>query len=358
MKTLAWMLTIAALLAALLAGCGGNSHGASTKQAATGSSSAATPAAAHVPNPFRIVARYSAASLGLKNPRDLAIGPHGNLYITDAMDRVTVVSPAGKVLRRWGRKGTKAGDFSFAVLDPKDPSFIAASIAVGPNGDVYVSDSGNGRVEIFSPAGAFIRTLGGYGVGPGRFVQPWDLAVGPSGAVYVVDYQQGNVSKLSPNGNSLWSIGGPTAANSQLQGEISVANVDSHGRLVASSDEQQAIVYVDGSGHEVDSLHTTGDFPSKDVGPCGVTVDRAGDTFVTSCGSSLNTSCYGVAPPAPCSDHFELVFDRTHRLVGAWYRTPFLSDPGLSPRFGPRGESFAIGADGSVLKLNVALPGA
>jgi hypothetical protein len=93
---------------------------------------------------------------------------------------------------------------------------------------------------------------------------------------------------------------------------------------------------------------------------CDVTVDGAGYTFVASCGSSAPGGiggCGGFHPTA-CSDHFELIFDHTHRLVGAWYKTPFLSDPGLSPRFGPRGEIFAIGADGSILKLKVALPGA
>jgi hypothetical protein len=48
------------------------------------------------------------------------------------------------------------------------------------------------------------------------------------------------------------------------------------------------------------------------------------------------------------------VFDRTHRLVGAWYRSPLQG----SPRFGPQGEAFAIAADGSILKLRVTLPGA
>jgi hypothetical protein len=48
------------------------------------------------------------------------------------------------------------------------------------------------------------------------------------------------------------------------------------------------------------------------------------------------------------------VFDRTHRLIGAWYRSPFEA----SPQFGPHGEAFAIGDDGSILKLKVSLPGA
>jgi DNA-binding beta-propeller fold protein YncE len=310
-----------------------------------------------VPNPFTVVARYSASSLGLKNPRDLAIGAGGNLYITDATDRVTVVSPAGRVLRRWGKPGRGPGEFSFVSPDPQDSFYIAASLSVGPNGDVYVSDSGNARVEVFSPDGTFIRKFGSFGGGAGQFLLPWDVMVGPNGDVYVADLQSSTVSKLSPTGKQLWQIGGPTASNSQLQGEIHLGGVDEHGKLVAVSDAKQALVYVDGAGHEVDVFPTAGNFPAPGVGPCDATIDRAGHIFVTSCGSSFTTSCGG-SHPAPCSDHFEVVFDRTHRLVGAWYHTPFRSDPGLSPRFGPHGEVFAIGADGSILKLKVALPGA
>jgi hypothetical protein len=52
------------------------------------------------------------------------------------------------------------------------------------------------------------------------------------------------------------------------------------------------------------------------------------------------------------SPHYTEVFDRTHRLIGEWYPSPI----GLSPRFGPHGEVFALGEDGSLLKLEVALP--
>jgi hypothetical protein len=346
-------LTLAAALAMVASGCGGSGQGTSTKRSSKASSHKAS--APHVPNPFSVVARYSASALGLRNPRDLAIGPNGDLYITDATNRVTVVSPAGKVLRRWGKPGSRAGEFSFVAPDRLDPFDIAASIWVGPTGDVYVSDSGNTRIEVFSPGGRFIRKFGRFGVGAGQFELPYDVVVGANGDVYVADLQLSTVTKLLPTGKQLWQIGGPTASNSPLQGEIHLGGIDTHGRLVASSDSQHAIIYVDGAGHEVDTFNTTGDFPVHPLGPCDVTIDRAGYTFVTSCGAS---GACGGSEPAPCNLHFELVFDRTHRLVGAWYHTPFLADPGLSPRFGPHGEAFALGADGSVVKLRVRLPGA
>jgi streptogramin lyase len=345
--------TVLVGLAVGVSGCGGSGHATSNQTSEASPTPVAKKTPPHLPDPFRILARYSASSLGLRNPRDLAIGPSGNLYITDATNRVSVVSPAGKLIRRWGRQGAAPGDLSFVTVDPQDPTDIAASIVVGPKGNVYLSDSGNSRVEVFSPTGTFLRKLGGYGVGGGQFVLPYDLAVDANGDVYVADENQSTVSKLAPTGKPLWRIGGPTASNSQLQGEIHLASIDPHGRLVASSDSQEAIVYVDGAGHEVDAFHTTGSFPAAQVGPCNVTVDGAGYTFVGSCGSSYTTGCGG-SRTLRCVDDFEVVFDQSHRLVGAWYKSPFQ----LSPRFGPHGEAFTLGTDGSVLKLKVAVPGA
>jgi sugar lactone lactonase YvrE len=358
-----WALT--ALLAVLAAGCSGTTA-TSHAQDATSPASSATTKPPPLPNPFEITARYSAASLGLKRLKgchqgggsgcteELAIGPDGNLYVTDSVTAtVTVVSPDGKVLRRWGRPGSGPGQFDFITKDPRDPTDVAASIAVGPDGKVYVSDSGNARVEVFTPAGVFIRQAGSFGGGNGQFALPYDLVVDRSNDLYVVDTGLNTVSKFSPAGTFVWQIGGDQAADPELTGEFHLASVDSHARIVTTSDGQEAILYIDASGHKVDSFHTTGDFPVPQVGPCGVTVDSAGYTFVTSCGGPYTTGECG-GPTGNSCYSFELVFDNAHHLVGAWYDSPFV----VSPRFGPHGEIFTLGGDGSILKLKVALPGA
>ena len=323
-------------LAAAGAACSGATVNGSVHTG--GSIASANPSATvstGIPNPFTVIARYSAASLGLKNPRHLAIGADGNLYITDDSDRVTVVSPAGKVLRRWGHPGTGPGEFSFVSIDNLDPSDVHASIAVGRDGKVYVSDSGNHRIEVFSPTGTFIRQFGSFGLNDGQFLAPFDLAVDAQGNVYVADDQQETLSKFSPGGHFEWSIGGVAATDPDLQGGMHLANVDSHGRVVVAVSEAGRIVYIDAAGHKVDVFAT-----APQGGPCNVTVNGAGDTVVGSCPPDFDTR----------------VFDRTHHLVGEWHQSPFETD--AAPRFGPNSEVFAIGQGGSILELKVALPGA
>jgi DNA-binding beta-propeller fold protein YncE len=332
---------LAIVVAVLLAGCGGGSSTA-TRQSSSPSGSHA------LPSPFAVVARYSARSLGLDAPHGLAIGPNGDVYITDFSQRVTVVSPAGRVLRRWGKRGHRPGEFDFVSADPSSPKQVIEPIAVGPNGVVYVSDSGNARVEVFTRQGRFVREFGSLGRGNGQFLMPFELTVDKDGNAYVLDGQLvGAVDKFSPTGKFLWRIGGEASSDPDLAGHHHLASIDSHGRLVMFNEETAAVVYLDGNGHKLDSFNASGGLFPAGTNPCEVTVEANGNTYVTGCGRG--PGCEAVV----CAG--TLVFDRGHRLIAEWANpnVPMFS----SPTFGPNGEVFALGQDGSLIRLRITLPG-
>ena len=326
----------AAGLALLAAGCAGN--------AATATGTNPGPASAvsrALPSPFTITARYTAASLGLSHPDALAVGPDGNLYVTDHSQRVTVISPAGTLLRRWGKPGSGPGEFRFAPFDPSTPTDVEGKIAVGPDGSVYVSDSGNGRVQVFTPQGRLVRQFGSFGSGKGQFLAPFDLAVDGAGNVYVADDQAETLAKFSPAGQVIWQIGGAASSDQDLTGHFHLASIDAHSRLVMVNDDRKRVLYVDPGGHEVDAFSpSTAGSPGGNV--CEVTVDVAGNAYVSGCGPD---------PTGPTR-----VYDRAHRLIAKWPGSPYSLL--ASPVFGPRGEVFALASDGSILKLHITLPGA
>jgi len=311
------------------------------------SANAAAPAGGHtgpvgassaLPSPFSITARYTARSLGLDHPTDLTIGPDGNVYSTDRSQRITVISPGGKVLRRWGKLGSKPGEFKFVRSDARAPADIDGKITFGPGGMVYVSDSGNARVQVFTPGGRFVRQFGSYGTGKGQFLHPFDLVVDGAGNVYVVEGVTETLIKFSPAGHVIWTIGGSTATDPDLSGHFHVTSTDRHGRLVVTNDDINRILYIDPNGHKVDAFSPSTSGPS-DGHVCEATVDAAGNTYVSGCGSGPT-----------------LVYDRAHRLIAKWPGTQY---PLLrSPDFGPNGEVFALATDGSILKLHITLPGA
>jgi DNA-binding beta-propeller fold protein YncE len=286
------------------------------------------------PSPFTIEARHTAKSLGLQDPANLAIGPDGNLYVTDALQRVNVLSPDGKVLRRWGSAGNGPGQFHFVPHDAGARG-VSASIAVGSDGRVYVIDSGNARIEVFTASGRFVRSFGGFGNGTGQFLSPQFLTADGAGNVYVADDVRQTLTKYSATGAVQWQVG-DNAGDTELAGHfhVSGSSIDAHGRIVLANDDRSRVVYLDARGNKVDHFGSAGEFPQ---GSCDVSIDPAGYVFVNSCAEPLD------------SPHYTQVFDRSHHLVGAWSPSPL----GWAPRFGAHGAIFTLADDGSILRLRL-----
>lgn len=280
------------------------------------------------PNPFHVAERFSARSLELRHILAFAIGPDDNLYVTDASQQVAVISPEGKVLRRWGQSGGAPGEFRFVPHDPSEPFDIAARIAVAPEGRVYVIDPGNRRIQMFTPEGEPVGEVGAFGPGEGQFLRPGFLAVDQEGDLYVGDTSLGVLSKFAPDGGFLWRVGG---MDSPDVNDPHLATVDAHDRVVLANAGGK-VVYVDANGHVVDAFQSRG---------CDVTVDPLGNTYV-------NADVHG------CDGGLTEVFDRQHRLIGRWQSPDDqLASP---PRFTTTGEAFALGPNGSLLRLEISLP--
>jgi tripartite motif-containing protein 71 len=263
----------------------------------------ASTASPTLPNPFTILARWSQTSLGLslgiEDPQDnaLAIGPSGNLYVTDSSQRVTVISPEGRVLRRWGGPGTGPGEFNFAHSNNGDLQTVIGKLAVDSHGLVYVSDSGNARIQVFTQEGRFVRQFGSFGEGSGQFHFPTGVAVDDAGSVYVLDDgRPGVVDKFSPGGKFVWQVGGATSPDPDLREDLHNPIIDQHGRVVMVDGELGRVVYLDEDGHKVDAFDVR-------KALCGISVDALGTTFLTGCELRYR---------------YAEVFDRSHTLVGQW----------------------------------------
>ncbi len=101
-----------------------------------------------------------------------------------------------------------------------------------------------------------------------------------SGNVYVADDQSLTLAKFSPAGTVIWRIGGSASSDPDLAGHQRPGSIDAHGRIVTVNDDQNRVLYVDPGGHKVDAFS-----PSVPPGGhvCEVTVDAAGDTYVSGC---------------------------------------------------------------------------
>ncbi len=97
------------------------------------------------------------------------------------------VQPAPSFLMKWGSYGSGDGQF-----------YGPYGIAVDASGNVYVTDSGNNRVQKFTSNGTFITKWGSQGSEDGQFSGPDGIAVDANGNVYVVDRSNHRIQKFAP----------------------------------------------------------------------------------------------------------------------------------------------------------------
>jgi hypothetical protein len=77
---------------------------------------------------------------------------------------------------------------------------VISKVATGPEGNVYLLDQQLSEVRIFTSDGAYVRTIGREGEGPGEFRRPTDLFFTPDGNVAVLQMAPGKIVLLTPQG--------------------------------------------------------------------------------------------------------------------------------------------------------------
>ena len=138
---------------------------------------------------------------------------------------------------------------------------------------MYVSDSENHRVQVFTPEGGFVRAFGSLGSGPGQFTLPFDLSVDDAGNVYVLDDGAERITKFAPDGTAIWVADQST--DPRLLGHPHTAAFDSAGRLVVAIDDTRTIARLDPStGRVVETLPNGG---------CEAAVDPWDRIYVVDC---------------------------------------------------------------------------
>jgi DNA-binding beta-propeller fold protein YncE len=124
-------------------------------------------------------------------PWDIALAANGNVYVADDRnDRVQYFTPEGEFLGLWD--GSPPGVFKW----PGD-------IAVAPGGVVYLSDGFNCRLQYFSADGDYLGEWGRRGSGEGEFRSPGGLAIAGDGRVYVADTGNGRIQYFTADGEYL-----------------------------------------------------------------------------------------------------------------------------------------------------------
>ncbi|MGD0417454.1 MAG: SMP-30/gluconolactonase/LRE family protein [Terriglobales bacterium] len=167
----------------------------------------------------------------LANPGGLAIDNENRfLYVVDTGNDVVDVFDADtfKLLRKIGTPGKR-----HTLTDPGTFS-LPSNVAVDNDGNVYVVDSFNARIEIFDADGGFISMFGKLSDAPGFFERPKGIAIDSDGHIWVVDAAQDRVKVFDRDGQLLIYFGEHGAYPGQFQGLYGITIDNKNNRVVTS----------------------------------------------------------------------------------------------------------------------------
>jgi|GEM_PF-649771 len=128
-----------------------------------------------------------------------------------------------------GANAAPSGKFQYADMWTGQPSgqfSTPSDVDVAPNGDVFVLDTNNHRVQVFDADGTYKYQFGSLGQSNGQFKTPLGIEV-DANRVYIADSGNHRVQILTPQGQFLGKFGTPGSGNGQMQDPRDVTRVGS-----------------------------------------------------------------------------------------------------------------------------------
>jgi DNA-binding beta-propeller fold protein YncE len=132
-------------------------------------------------------------------PADVAFDAAGNIFVADGYGnaRVAKFDKDGRFLKSWGSRGSEPGQFD-----------SLHSIAADAQGNVYVADFGNRRIQVFDNNGTFKTQFSGIGA-------PWAICISPGAHQYLYSSNSndpstmdgGEIYKMEVDGRVLGKFG-------------------------------------------------------------------------------------------------------------------------------------------------------
>jgi len=206
----------------------------------------------------------------------IAVDARGNVYVTQSEGRtVQKFDSSGKFLNMWGSSGSGDGQFGASSVWVESP----LGVALDAEGNVFVADPCNKRIQEFDSSGHFITKweFREFRDGPRR------IALDSSGNLYIclLGSEGYRVHKFDPAGTALadWEIEGSSSWLVRYHG---IALGDD-GSLYLADPDMPGIRKYDPSGKLLLKWGSQGMGPGEFLWPADIVTDSAGNVLVADC---------------------------------------------------------------------------
>ncbi|MUH35800.1 hypothetical protein D9O36_08115 [Zobellia amurskyensis] len=163
-------------------------------------------------------------------PRDIAIGPDGKIYLLDSgNDRILVAD--------------NVNDTSWAVWYENTDLGNPYGLDIASDNSIYLADTDNHQILQIDSGGTITRTIGHYGTGYVQFRSPRDVAVDLDGKIYIADTYNYRVQILKPDGTYYKTLG-----KAPLYSFIQKIEVDANKKVYVLDSGNGSLIHFPGPG--------------------------------------------------------------------------------------------------------------
>ena len=251
---------------------------------------------------------------GFSRPKNLAILPNGNLVVADSGNhRIRIIDQAGAVINEFGSFGAQPGQFNepWGLVTAQDGTIYVADtwnhriqhldqegnvlhvwgthidtggeligegqfwgprdLAIDQEDNIYVTDTGNKRIQKFDSEGNFIAQFGGVGAEPGQFSEPVGIAVAPNGTIYVADTWNRRIQSFAPDFTPLAQMPVRAWDNQNILNKPYIAATND--RIWITDPEGFRLIELNTQGEPQRVWGTFGDSPTQVNVPLGLRFD-------------------------------------------------------------------------------------
>jgi DNA-binding beta-propeller fold protein YncE len=161
-------------------------------------------------------------------------------------------------------------------------SFLShpTGIAIDPEGNLFIVDTGNDRVVKCDGEGNFLKETGGFGSEEGQFNRPTYITTDNGLNIYVADTQNKKVQRFDRNLNFISTIQIEPSENFSGFGLLEGVAVTSAGELLLSDIEDDCVIKLDNFYAYSRTFGGFGYGGGSLLDPLGISVDRKGNVYV------------------------------------------------------------------------------